>query len=276
MSSEQIPIGRYSQITRLTQKALRLYDQRGLLVPAIKSITGYRYYTADQIEKGIKIKFLVELGFSLSEVENLLNAADIQDEKLIKEIISNRLSIIRGELKKLKKIEELLLKNASLEDLFMSTSEPTIKNVSKIRVISKKDVSTMANIGETVGKLIQEIFVLLYGGGGQGVTVTGPPMFLCHDEVVDEKEVHIEIAVPITGKISISEDFEIKNLDAGKVVSTIHKGSYSTIAEAYTRIFEYAQKNNLKIVGPTREIYLSNPQETPESELFTEVQLPIE
>jgi DNA-binding transcriptional MerR regulator len=53
MSSKAISIGRFSQITRLTQKALRLYDERGLLKPSIKDpVTGYRYYALSQIENG--------------------------------------------------------------------------------------------------------------------------------------------------------------------------------------------------------------------------------
>nr|WP_250868919.1 MerR family transcriptional regulator [Methanococcoides seepicolus] len=39
----------------MTQKALRLYDRKGLLVPASKNaFTGYRCYTYPQIERGIK------------------------------------------------------------------------------------------------------------------------------------------------------------------------------------------------------------------------------
>ncbi len=44
MASDRIPIGKFSLITRLSQRALRIYDERGLLVPDIKdALTGYRY-----------------------------------------------------------------------------------------------------------------------------------------------------------------------------------------------------------------------------------------
>ncbi len=46
MTVDRIPIGRFSTVTRLTRKALRLYDKRELLVPKAKdNITRYRYYT---------------------------------------------------------------------------------------------------------------------------------------------------------------------------------------------------------------------------------------
>ena len=60
MTVDQIPIGRLSTITRLTQKALRYYDSKGLLVPKAKDpFIGYRYYTGDQIQCGARnIMFL--------------------------------------------------------------------------------------------------------------------------------------------------------------------------------------------------------------------------
>jgi len=43
MSVDQIPIGKFSFMTRLSQKALRLYDRKGLLVPEEKVIKGIFY-----------------------------------------------------------------------------------------------------------------------------------------------------------------------------------------------------------------------------------------
>ena len=73
MAFDRIPIGKFSLITRLSPKALRLYDDRGLLVPEVKDLcTGYRYYTGAQIPLGVSIKTLCGLGFSLCEIDVLL------------------------------------------------------------------------------------------------------------------------------------------------------------------------------------------------------------
>ena len=48
-----------------TDKALQYYDQKGLLVPESKDpFTGYRYCTADQLDRGVRIMMLCNLGFS--------------------------------------------------------------------------------------------------------------------------------------------------------------------------------------------------------------------
>ena len=43
-------IGMFSKMNRVTIKALRYYDEVGLLKPAyINEMTGYRYYTSEQL-----------------------------------------------------------------------------------------------------------------------------------------------------------------------------------------------------------------------------------
>ena len=45
-----MPIGRFSRLTGVGVKALRHYDEVGLLVPAaVDDETGYRFYSADQV-----------------------------------------------------------------------------------------------------------------------------------------------------------------------------------------------------------------------------------
>jgi len=44
---------------------------------------------------------------------------------------------------------------------------------------------------------------------------------------------------------------------------------------AYEAIREYMAKEGLKVAGVYREVYLNDPNETPEEELLTEVQVPV-
>ncbi len=275
MSSEAISIGRFSQITRLTQKALRLYDERRLLVPSIKDpMTGYRYYALNQIEDGFKIKFLVSVGFNLSEIAELLKSAESKDLDTINTMFSKRLADVQQDIQRLKQVEALLLGKTSIEGLFMSTSEPMVKETSPLRVISKREIGTYE---ATINKLIGEIMGQIFHPRNQKerVAITGPPMYICHDKSYKESDIDIEMAVPITGRISVDPDFEVKNLPAGKVIFAIHTGPYRNIAETYNKIFEYAVRNNFEIQGLTRELYITNPREKAENELITEVQLPV-
>ena len=49
---EEIGIGEFARRSRLSLKALRLYDERGVLVPSrVDQASGYRYYDTGQLEE---------------------------------------------------------------------------------------------------------------------------------------------------------------------------------------------------------------------------------
>jgi hypothetical protein len=58
-----ITIGEFAHRTRLSAKALRLYDQLGLVVPAqVDAVSGYRLYSADQVESARLVGLLRWIG----------------------------------------------------------------------------------------------------------------------------------------------------------------------------------------------------------------------
>jgi effector-binding domain-containing protein len=276
--TDQIPIGFFSVLTQLTQKALRLYDEKGILVPEIKDpVTGYRYYRIKQIERGVKIKMMTTMGFGLVDITTVLNAAEHGDKLLIKEMFSKQLSNVQLEINRLKAIEDILIDNAkSLEMLYMNTTQPAIKDIPSLRVISSRKTG---KYGPVISNLITELMKQIYLPDNQRmmVKITGPIMFLAHDEGFKEDDADIEVAIPVTGRITVTSDaYEVKNLNGGRVVSVMFTGPYAGIGEAYTRAMEYTYKNGYTIRDSTREIYLNAPGTTPEDQLLTEIQIPIE
>ncbi len=108
------------------------------------------------------------------------------------------------------------------------------------------------------------------------VAVTGPFMFICHDREYREKDADIECALPITGKIVLSDPtIGIRTLPRETVLSLMYKGPYYGIHEAWTRIFVYAEEKGFTITGNGRELYLNEPGKVPDEELLTELQAPV-
>ncbi len=72
-----IPIGRFAALTGLTVKALRLYERRGLLRPALVEFRSrFRYYTPDQVAVGQRIHRLRSLDMPLDDIGTLVSASD--------------------------------------------------------------------------------------------------------------------------------------------------------------------------------------------------------
>ena len=69
---EEISIGDFARRSRLSIKALRLYDKRRLLVPArVDEVSGYRYYDVAQLEAARLISMLRQLDLSLAAIRKL-------------------------------------------------------------------------------------------------------------------------------------------------------------------------------------------------------------
>ena len=76
-----LKIGEFSQLAQVSVKALRHYDDLGLLKPDwIDRFTGYRYYTLQQLPRIHRILTLRELGFPLAQIERLLQTDLSPDE----------------------------------------------------------------------------------------------------------------------------------------------------------------------------------------------------
>ncbi|MEW2273412.1 MerR family transcriptional regulator [Streptomyces griseofuscus] len=66
---ELLTIGAFARVSRLSPKALRLYDELALLRPArVDPDTGYRYYAAGQLGRARLVAWLRRLGMPLAEI----------------------------------------------------------------------------------------------------------------------------------------------------------------------------------------------------------------
>ena len=69
----EISIGEFARRSRLSLKALRLYDERGVLVPSrVDQASGYRYYDTAQLEAARLVVMLRQLQLPLAAIKELL------------------------------------------------------------------------------------------------------------------------------------------------------------------------------------------------------------
>jgi DNA-binding transcriptional MerR regulator len=229
MPADRIPIARFSAVTKISEKALRYYDRKEILVPQYRDpCTGYRYYAASQMQRGVKVRALCSLGFSLEDLKAYLQAEAEGDCETVERLKIKQLSAVQSELLRLKKIEALLQKERK-ELIGMALKEPAEKDVPALRVLSKMEKGALS---ATIGKLIGELCSLVALPANQRgqLKVTGPIMSLYHEDCADEngdeagdwseKEVNIEVAMPVTGPVEIPESVcvELKSLPAVRVL----------------------------------------------------------
>ena len=277
MTAERISIGTFSSVTRLSQRALRLYDERGLLVPADKDIcTGYRSYTTDQIGRGVTIGHLVSLGFGLADVGALLDARATGDRETVRRLFAARREAVGAELRLLTAIDAALSRGGVDPGVFaMSISEPVIKEVLALRVLARRGTGTY---GETIPRMIGEVCAAFAPRNGRepAFRVVGPIMTIYHDNEYREIDADLEVALPVAGRVEVENPaLELRTLPATRVVSVLYTGPYQGISSAHEAVFGAVRTLGLEWSGPARELYLNEPGTVGEQELMTEVQYPV-
>ncbi|MFJ8199812.1 MerR family transcriptional regulator [Streptomyces sp. NPDC096152] len=67
-----LTIGAFAKASRLSPKALRLYDELGLLTPArVDPVTGYRLYAPEQLDQARLVAWLRRLGMPLARIQKV-------------------------------------------------------------------------------------------------------------------------------------------------------------------------------------------------------------
>jgi serine/threonine protein phosphatase PrpC/DNA-binding transcriptional MerR regulator len=74
-----LTIGEFARASRLSPKALRLYDSLGLLRPArVDEWTGYRYYSPDQLDQARLVAWLRRLDMPLAKIKEISGSPSAQ------------------------------------------------------------------------------------------------------------------------------------------------------------------------------------------------------
>jgi DNA-binding transcriptional MerR regulator len=85
-----LSIGTFSRVTRLSQKALRLYGSLNLLLPAwIDPDSGYRYYRSEQVRDDRLIRSLREIGMPLATIRRVLGGSPREAQSLMRSHVTS-------------------------------------------------------------------------------------------------------------------------------------------------------------------------------------------
>ena len=109
-----------------------------------------------------------------------------------------------------------------------------------------------------------------------GAKITGAPYLYYTNPNEDYTTFDMEFGIPVDKEIPTSGDFFMSKNFEGKGLIGVHTGSYTTLEETYHKMFAYVEENGVSVTGNTcYDYYLSDPAETPEEELLTQVIFPM-
>lgn len=244
-------IGEFSRITTLSIKSLRLYHEKGILVPSeVDPSSGYRYYDEHDVETARSVKVLREFDFSLAEIKDLLDACDDESDALLQ--LQEKLASLESKIDRYRDISRSIRSIIEFEkEAKMSKSrqfEIEEKELNTILVAGHRMRGRYEDIGKGLGLVCRKM----------GRYANGKPMTLYYDGEHKEDDANFEPCVPVR-KGKDANDIHVRELKGGKCVCLIHKGPYETLTESYQRVFGYLNAKGYKALCPTREVYRKGP-----------------
>lgn len=264
-------IGLFSKINHITTKTLRHYDEIGLLKPDhVDYLTGYRYYTSEQLPRLHQILSLKKLGLSLGEIQNIMDQPE--SVKTFLNLRERELSeSIREEKRRLKEVRNWL--NYIKGEKNMDYS-PIIKELPAVTVASMRTtVPSYDTYFDIVPKMGEEM-------GRQGAVTQKDPEYcftIYHDGEYRDRDIDVEVCEAVVKACEDSEMVQYKKIDrVKKAACVLHKGPYSTIREAYIFLFSWIKENGYVLADNPRESYIDGIwNKEDEDEWLTEIQIPV-
>ncbi|WP_433166978.1 MerR family transcriptional regulator [Kribbella sp. CA-247076] len=265
-------IGDFAAFGQVSPRMLRHYDATGLLRPAVvDQATGYRYYSADQLSRLNRIIALKDLGFSLQQVH------EIVDAKLSAEELRGMLRLRRAQL------EDELTRGASRlvsvearlrlieKEGHMPTDDIVLKHIAPVRV-AELSALCKSYEGEDIGPVLQPLFgQLMERLGAAGVTPAGAPVAYYEDAENDQIRVHA--AAPVdAGPIAGVDVQELPGIPQAATI--VHAGDMYDADRSMQTLARWIEDNGYRSQGYAREVTLQFDPENPANWVH-EFQIPV-
>ena len=261
-------IGDFSRLSQVSIKALRFYDEVGLLKPTlVDGATGYRYYSANLLPRLNRILVFKELGFSLSEIASLL-AGDLPVNQ-----IQGMLRVKRAELKCNVDREEARLAQVEMwlgkmeEEGRLPNYEIVLRQIAPQLVAARRE--SLASYDEAA-ELFTELnrHLKKYNASGQCAAVW-------HTCATEAERIDCEAVVFLNRPVPDDKRIAVYELPAGVNACLIHQGSDETIKQAYLAAHSWIKTHRYEIAGPLCELYWQGGVATDDPTGVTEIRYPI-
>jgi DNA-binding transcriptional MerR regulator len=242
----QYLIGEFSDLSGVSTKTLRFYDEIGLLRPAsVDARTGYRRYRSQQLEELASVLALKSLGLSLGDVRNQLSKGGSAKDRreLLFELKRSIEQSIQSASQSLKCIDAAL---AELDALKRPISV-VVKRRPEVPIVSVRvKVKNYTEILRFEHELLNDLPARSIGG------LRGVLWHRC----ADSGSLEGEPFVALKHKVPFRSFYDVKQLPAATLACSYSRLDDVSAEQGYDAIRKWMSVRNYQLAGPKREIYL--------------------
>jgi DNA-binding transcriptional MerR regulator len=259
-------IGEFSRATHLSVKALRYYDEVGLLTPADTDPgSGYRRYAVAQVPVAQVIRRFRDLEMPLDRIKDVLAATDR----------TARDRVVLEHLEQMQaKLEETQATVAALQGLLEARSpgaQAIHRTLPAAHAVSIRDRVDWQEAERWLGDALAELAGALKAAD---VVRAGPNGALYSTEFFEYHDGDVVAFVPVPDPIAGSGRVEPFEFQACTCAVMVHHGPFTTLDMTYGALGSYVTERAIGALGPIRENYVIDNADDP-ADLVTEVCWPV-
>ena len=227
--------GQFAVIGKVGRKALRLYHEEGLLVPAyINEENGYHYYEEEQLAVLEKIRRLRQIGLSLFEIRQVLEGKADENEA-----VRSRITELDEQLQA---VRELAAGREQKEETACD-ADPDIRPFESRSCLYIDENVEKEDLGLSVGRLYEQ-------AAREGLSVEGSH-FVLYENLNSEEGFSMRTCLPVSGgqigrEITVYEE---------KCLHLHFTGGFSATGKAHRILKQYAEENSLTLSDKAYEVY---------------------
>lgn len=268
-------IGDLARHGRVSIRMLRHYDATGLLRPAhVNQSSGYRYYAAAQLSRLNRIVALKGLGFTLQQVQTIL------DEDMSTDELRGMLRLRRAELESTlaeaaSNLAQVEARLRSIENEGrMSQDDVVIKQLPATRLAELSATATSFSPDETgplIGRLSDELRRLL---DSAGIAPTGPRTVYFETPDDGDHGIVVHVGLPVPAGVTEAADLEIISLPpVERAATVVHRGVSHGFLSTSQLLVRWVEAHGYRFDGHAREVILNSSDNPDES--VAELQAPV-
>jgi DNA-binding transcriptional MerR regulator len=239
-------IGKFAQVSGITVKTLRFYDEVGVLLPAsVNPLTGYRYYQPEQLEELASIMALRDMGVPLRDIREMKSKAGTT--------IGKR-ELLEGLHRRLKKSIQTAALSLKCIDAELDQIDRGVRSVPVL--VKRKAALAIASVRSKVSSYedIDRFEEMLLNSLPQEA-IAEMRGVLWH-RCADSGSLEGEPFVALKRRISSRSSCNMKQLPPATLACAYSRTDNDSAELAYDAIRRWIGSRGYKVIGPKREVYL--------------------
>ncbi|MCP3802530.1 MerR family transcriptional regulator [Allokutzneria sp. A3M-2-11 16] len=248
MTDAYLLAGRFGAAARLSPKALRLYAEQGLLVPArVDPATGYRYYAQEQVPRARLIARLRQLGLPVARIAWLVT---LPPEALVLELRA----WLRAQGERLAEQTEIVEAVARHAEGRPSAAV-VVRDVAASKVLYRQKVIDVTKLDTVMAEAERDLRAHLRA---HGVDADGPMNVHFHDELTRDSEGRVEVSIAYAGSVEPAADLCIRfrpALREAYIPASQEDAAFPQVLRLYDAVETWLDGHGLTSVDSPYEIY---------------------